>query len=252
MQTKPHTRRAVLLVTITSVPLLIGLLPGIAAAQDTTTTTTVPPTTTTVAPTTTTTVAPTTVPTTTTTVPTTTTTRAHASTTTSRPTTTTTATTSSSSVAWGWVLLAVALILAAALVALLIARTRRQGRAAEWQRAVQPAVAAAELARDLVLSLTLTDDRQRRSSVAVQVDEAVAALERVAASAPDEVRGALGTRGAESLRGLAFAVEADSLLRSGGGHPTGEQLAAADAARRNRAAELAAALAELKVASLPR
>jgi hypothetical protein len=142
-------------------------------------------------------------------------------------------------------------LLAAALVAVLIARTRRQGRAAEWQRAVRPAVVAAELARDLVLSLTLPDDPQRRASVGVQVDEAVAALERVAASAPDEPRAALCTRSAESLRGLAFAVEADYLLRSGGGHPTGEQLAAADAARRSRAAELAAALTELKVASTP-
>jgi hypothetical protein len=160
-------------------------------------------------------------------------------------------TSTSSSVAWGWVLLAVAVLLAAALVAVLIARTRRQGRAAEWQRAVRPAVVAAELARDLVLSLTLPDDPQRRASVGVQVDEAVAALERVAASAPDEPRAALCTRSAESLRGLAFAVEADYLLRSGGGHPTGEQLAAADAARRSRAAELAAALTELKMASTP-
>jgi hypothetical protein len=53
-------------------------------------------------------------------------------------------------------------------------------------------------------------------------------------------------RCAESLRGLAFAVEADHLMRSGGEHPTGQQLAAADAARRTRTAELEASLRDLK------
>ena len=114
-----------------------------------------------------------------------------------------------------------------------------------------PAVTAAELARDLVLSQTETDDQQRRASVGVQVDEAVSGLERAAAAAPDEPSRALSTRAAESLRGLAFAVEADHLMRSGGEHPTGEQLASADAARRNRSAELAAALAELKASITP-
>ena len=243
-----------LLLAIAAAPVAAGLLTGNAAAQDATTTTnpvtttTLAPTTTTLAPTTTTTVAPTA-----TTLPTTTTTRAHASTTTSHPTTTTTAAAnaSSSSATWGWVLLAVVLILAAALVGLLIARSRRQGRAAQWQRSALPAVAAAELARDLVLSLSETDDQQRRASVGVQVDEAVGALERLAASAPDDAARALCARAGESLRGLAFAVEADHLLRFGGQHPTGDQLAAADAARRNRAAELAAALGELKGALAP-
>jgi len=145
----------------------------------------------------------------------------------------------------------VAIALAAILVALLIARNRRQGHAADWQRSVVPAVTAAELARELVLSLTLGDDPQRRADVSVQVDEAVASLERAAASAPDQASRALCARCAESLRGVAFAVEADHLLRSGGGHPTGEQLAAADAARRHRAAELDVALRELKAANAP-
>ena len=50
----------------------------------------------------------------------------------------------------------------------------------------------------------------------------------------------------------AFAVEADHLMRSGGKTPTGEQLASADSARRNRSAELNAALQELKVAIAPK
>jgi len=235
---------------LAAVPVAIGSMAMPAWAQDTTTSTTAAPTTTT-APPTTTTIPPTTAPTTTTTTaPATTTTHAHA-TTTSHPTTTTTTTaakSSSSSKTWGWVLLAVVIVLAIVLVALLLARNRRQGQAAEWRRMVRPAVTAAELARDLVLSQTEDDDEQRRAHVAQQVDEAVDALERSAASAPDDVTRGLCTRCAESLRGLAFAVEADHLMRSGGGYPTGDQLASADAARRHRSAELDESLLDLKTA----
>jgi hypothetical protein len=113
---------------------------------------------------------------------------------------------------------------------------------------VTPAITAAELARDLVESQTPTDDAEHRASVNAQVDAAVTSLERAAASAPDERLASVCTRCAESLRGLAFAVEADHLLRSGGGHPSGAQLASADAARRSRAAELETALGELRAA----
>ena len=227
-------------------PLQLGVFAANAGAQDTSTTSTAPPATTTTAPVTTTT---TTAPATTTTSPAVTTTTHHATTTTTHPTTTTTTAKSSSSTSpWGWVLLGVVIVLAILLVLLLISRTRRQGRVANWRRLTAPAITAAELARDLVLSQTPTDDAEHRASVTTQVDTAVTGLERAAASAPDEQLAGMCTRCAESLRGLAFAVEADHLLRSGGEHPTGAQLAAADAARRNRAAELESALGELKAA----
>jgi hypothetical protein len=245
-------RVAASVVALTAVPLTIGALSGSAAALDTTTTT-APVTTTTLAPTTTTTVPPTTAPTTTTTLPATTTTRARPTTTTSSTTTTTTPTKhTSSSKTWGWVLLAVVIALAALLVGLLIARTRRQGREVDWDRSVVPAVTAAELARELILSQTNADDAQHRATVAVQVDDAVDGLERAAAAAPDETLRALSMRCADSLRGLAFAVEADHLMRSGGQTPTGEQLASADSARRNRSAELNRSLEDLKLAIAPK
>ncbi len=237
---------------LAAMPMTLGALEAGAWAQATTTTTATPTTT---APTTTTTTPPTTASTTTTTTsPTTTTTRPHPTTTTTQhPTTTSTkaAASSTSSTPWGWILLAVVVVLAAGLVALLIARSKRQDREADWQRSVRPAIAAAELARDLVVSQTEADDPQRRASVGLQVEEAVDGLERCADSAPDDITRGMCTRCAESLRGLAFAVEADHLLRSGGEHPTGEQLAAADAARRNRAAELEGALMELRAAVMP-
>ena len=241
------------LIAIAATPVLLGVPSGSAAAQDTTTTSSAPVTTTT-APPTTTTVPPTTAPTTTTTLPATTTTRARPTTTTSSSTTTTTppATSTSSAKTWGWILLAVVLALAAMLVGLLIARSRRQGREVDWDRSVLPALTAAELARELVQSLTSEDDEQHRATVGVQVDDAVDGLERAAAAAPDETHRSLCMRCANSLRGLAFAVQADYLLRSGGRTPTGEQLASADSARRNRAAELNTALDDLKVAIAPK
>jgi uncharacterized protein HemX len=253
MMTKTRRRAAtVLLLVLTATPIMVGTGAGTAWAQDTTTT---------IEPTTTTTLAPptTTSSTTTTTAPPTTTSTTHAattttheSTTTTHPTTTTTrATSSSSTTPWGWIILALVLVLAAILVAVLIGRSKRQGREADWQRSVRPALTAAELARDLVLSQSENDDAQRRASVGVQVDDAVEGLERAAENAPDDLSRNMCTRSAESLRGLAFAVEADHLMRSGGEHPTGEQLAAADAARRNRTAELQANLLELKAAVTP-
>jgi hypothetical protein len=221
-------RVAASVVALTAVPLVIGALSGSASALDTTTTLAPPVTTTTAAPATTTTVPPTTAPTTSTTL---------------APTKST-----SSSKTWGWVLLAVVIALAALLVGLLIARTRRQGREVDWDRSVAPAVTAAELARELILSQTNADDAQHRATVAVQVDDAVEGLERAAAAAPDETLRAITMRCADSLRGLAFAVEADHLMRSGGQTPTGEQLASADSARRNRSAELNRALEDLKLA----
>jgi hypothetical protein len=249
MLQKVSGRTTALLLAIAGAPMLLGVLAGPAAAQDTTTTT-VPVTTTTAAPTTTTTVPPTTAPpTTTTTLPATTTTRVRPTTTTSHPTTTTTvAKATSNSKTLGWVLLAVVIAILALFVGLLIARSRRQGRVVDWDHSVRPALTAAELARELVLSQTQADDAQHRATVAAQVNDAVEGLERAAAAAPDEAHRSLCKRCANSLRGLAFAVEADYLMRSGGKTPTGEQLASADSARRNRSAELNAALQELEVA----
>lgn len=239
---RPRASKASILLAVL-VALQVGLFGPGAGAQPVDTTTTAPPATTTTAPPTTTTTAP---PTTTTTAPATTTTH-HATTSTTHPTTTTTTATSSSSTSpWGWVLLGVVVLLAILLVLFLISRSRRQGRLTDWRRLVTPAITAAELARDLVQSQSPTDDAERRASVNVQVDAAVTGLERAAASAPDERRASVCTRCAESLRGLAFAVEADHLMRSGGEHPTGAQLASADAARRSRAAELETALGELR------
>jgi hypothetical protein len=211
------------------------------------TTTTVPPTTTTEAPTTT---STTEAPTTTSTTSTTTTEPTSTSTTSSEPTTTTTApiidTRSTSSFPTGLVVLIVVLVVLIVVVALLLRARSRRGAETAWRRVVVPALSEARLARESLLSgNAASPDAQVRGAVEVQVEKAATALERSVSSAPDPDTGTLARTAATALRGLAFAIEADRLLRTGTAPPTGVQLAQADEARRDRASELDGALARL-------
>jgi len=221
--------------TSASAPVLVVAVPS----------TDVPPT----APTTPTTVpVTTTIPTTTTT---TTTTTVPSTTTTSSSTTTTTlapliATKTSSTTPWGLIVLIVVLVLAIVLIIVLLAARRRKGVEASWRRAVIPALSDAQLARASLLSdNAVSGDSEVRSAVAVQVERAAVALEHTVATAPDPETGQMATTTAGALRGLAFAIEADRLLRHGTAAPTGLQLAQADEARRARSGELDAAIARL-------
>jgi hypothetical protein len=213
------------------------------------TTTTVPPTTTTTPPVTTTTTS--TVPPTTTSSPSTTTEPTTTSTTSSEPTTTSTTapiidTRSTSSFPTGLVVLIVVLVVLIVVVALLLRARSRRGAETAWRRVVVPALSEARLARESLLSgNAASPDPQVRGAVEVQVEKAATALERSVSSAPDPDTGTLARTAATALRGLAFAIEADRLLRTGTAPPTGVQLAQADEARRDRASELDSALARL-------
>ena len=224
-------------------------VPPVSAVLVDTTTTTVPDTTTTtVAPTTTTTSSTTT---TTTTRPTTTTTTRPTTTTTTRPTTTTTTTgpvkTTASKTPWGLIAVIVVLVILIGLVILLMVSRNRKSALDAWRRRTLPAVSDAQLAREALLSPTaVSDDPELRGAVAVQVEKASVALEQAGTSAPDPAAGGSATTAAGALRGLAFAIEADRLLRHGTGAPTGVQLAQADQARRDRDSELQGALTRLQ------
>ncbi len=239
-----------------TVPATAGATSGSAAGPASTTTTVLAPTTTTAPPATTT----TTEPATTTTVPppTTSTRPQHTATTAPVPTTTTTSPTSkstSSKTPWGLIALIVVLVIAIVLVVVLLRSRKKKGIEAGWHRAVVPALSDAQLARDAVLSdNAMSDDPGLRGAVQVQVERAATALEGVARAAPDPEAADLATRAAAALRGLAFAVEADRLLRQGVSAPTGVQLAQADEARRSRYSELSGALASLstRIGAAPR
>ena len=209
------------------------------------TTTTAVPTTTTVPATT------TTVPATTTTVPATTTTRPSTTTTVESSTTTTTKpliapAPTASKTPWALIILIIVLVLAILGVILLLVSRKKKGVEAAWRRTVVPALSDAGLARESLLSgNAMSDDPELRGAVGVQVERAATALDHAASSAPDEDAGALASSAAVSLRGMAFAIEADRLLRHGTAAPSGAQLAQADEARRARDSELHTALARL-------
>ena len=189
-------------------------------------------------------------PTTTTTVPATTTSTSSTTTTTHPSTTTTTSPVTSaptSSTPWGLIALVVVLVLAILGVLLLYRSRTRKAAADAWRRRALPALSDARLARDALLSPSATsDDAELRGAVAVQAERAAAALDHAGSTSPDPAAGGSATTAAGALRGLAFAVEADRLLRHGAAAPTGVQLADADAARRDRDGELQRALARLQ------
>jgi hypothetical protein len=215
---------------------------------DVTTTILEPTTTTTLEPVTTTTTPPTT--TTTTTEPRTTTTSSSTTSTTTPPVVQNT----SSKTPWGLIVLIVVLVLAIVGIIVLLAARRRRGVEAAWRKAVVPAISDAQLARESLLSgNAVSDDPEIRGAVAVQVERASMALEHAVQGAPDPQAGTLATSAAGALRGLAFAIEADRLLRHGTAAPSGMQLAQADEARRARTAELNSALVRLstRIGSAP-
>jgi hypothetical protein len=226
-----------------------GVARGVVVAETTTTdvnptTTTTPPTTTTTPPTTTTT------STTTTTPPTTT----SSSTTTSTTLAPVIATNASSTTPWALIIVIVVLVLAIGLVVLLLAARKRRTVEEAWRRSVVPALADAQLARASLLSdNAVSGDAEVRGAVAVQVERAATALDHTERTAPDPEAGAMATTASGALRGLAFAIEADRLLRHGTAAPTGMQLAEADEARRARSAELTSALVRLstRIGSAP-
>jgi hypothetical protein len=147
---------------------------------------------------------------------------------------------------WGLVALIAVLVLAIILVTVLLVVRRARVRQGTWRRAVVPALSDARLARDALLSGNAeSDDDRLRADVRLQVERAATALEETVDRAPepedaDAVRSVAG-----SLRGLAFAIEADRLLHHGANAPSGDQLAEADVARRDRGAELDRAIARL-------
>jgi hypothetical protein len=239
---RPRLRRAgAAAVIVTAAVLSFSVAAG--AATSTESTTTAPPDTTTTVPATTTTTVPST---TTTTVPATTT---STSTSTTEPATTTTTapkSTAPTSTPWGLIVLIVVLVIAIVVVALLLRSRKRRAVETQWRRAVTPAMSDAQLARESLLSGNAeSDDEEVRAAVALQVERAAVALERTVSAAPDDQAGNMATAAATSLRGLAFAIEADRLLRQGTSAPSGAQLAQADDARRARSTELQAALVRL-------
>jgi hypothetical protein len=219
-----------------------------AAARPAQVTTTGAPTTvapTTAAPTT---AAPTTTEAPTTAAPATT----EAPTTSSSPTTTVApASTSSgdSSTPWGWIIFILALV-AIALIAGLVVLARNRNRAKkEWKDAAASSLRDADLVRDMLAGEARpgeTEEATRVAAVRDNVERVSAKFDQLASTAPNDEMRDNSTSVASSLRGYFFALEAEQLLHGAPTSPTADQLAAADATKRARNADLQTAVERIR------
>ena len=146
-----------------------------------------------------------------------------------------------------------AIIVAALLIVGVILAVRQRSRRAQvvgaWQADATAAVQQARLARTMLEQEPAAGqpfDQGQLNAVRQRVDEASAALDRVAVAAPDDDARMRTNNVGQALRGLDFAHEAERLLRAAPQAPTGQQLADADQVRRSRAADLERAIARLE------
>jgi hypothetical protein len=132
----------------------------------------------------------------------------------------------------------------------LIMRSRATGRAKQsWQAAATSALRDAELTRDMLGGEARPgepEDPARRASVRDNVESVAGRFDQLARNAPNDDAQREAASVASSLRGYQFALEAEQLLRNAPTAPTADQLAAADATRRERVNELDAGLAAIR------
>ena len=134
----------------------------------------------------------------------------------------------------------------AALVAVLVHRSRRRRAIQSWQSESRAAVDAAHLALNLLPgSEREIVDRAHWQAVRARVEEAAQLLERAASTAPTEEGAAASRRSAEALRGLGFALESSLLVREAATAPSGTQLAEADIATREGRLDAEQAVSDL-------
>jgi hypothetical protein len=240
-----RARRAALLVGFVLVVALVFATARAGALRPAQVTTTQAPTT--VAPTTTNAPTTTAVPTTTAAPATT-----EAPTTTSTPPTTVapaTTSSSSSSTPWGWIVFALALV-AFALIAVIVVLARNRGRAKkEWKDAAASSLRDADLVRDMLAGEARpgeTEEATRVAAVRDNVERVSATFDQLAAGAPNDEMRDCSTSVASSLRGYFFALEAEQLLHGAPTSPTADQLAAADATKRARNADLQTAVEKIR------
>lgn len=160
-----------------------------------------------------------------------------------------------SSTPWG-VIIAILGVIAVGLIVALVLMKRGSNRTKhDWHGVAASALRDAELTRDMLEGEARPDqseDPARFSAVRDKVNTVANRFDQLAPDAPDDGtrRSAAGI--AESLRGYFFALEAERLLHDAPTPPTADQLATADATRRGRAADLDAAIAQLRSAVTPK
>jgi hypothetical protein len=139
-----------------------------------------------------------------------------------------------------WLLLAAFVVFGIVALVMVLRHRRSAHAAAQWRRIARPAYDDAAMVRDLYAASAATPGG---GPATTQVEDAATALDRAATNAPDKQRWEAAEATAAALRGLRFAIEAETLLHAG--TPTAAQLAEADATRRARTDDLDRAVAQL-------
>jgi hypothetical protein len=155
---------------------------------------------------------------------------------------------------WGLILAILGVIAVALIVALVLMKRGANRTKHDWQGSAASALRDAELTRDMLEGEARPDqaeDPARFAAVRDKVNTVANRFDRLAANAPDDGARRSSAGIAESLRGYFFALEAERLLHDAPTPPSADQLATADATRRGRAADLDAAIAQLRSAVTP-
>jgi hypothetical protein len=149
----------------------------------------------------------------------------------------------------------VLLILAALITMWVVIRQNANRDKGEWTDAAASALRDADLTRDMLAGEARpgdTEDATRLNAVRDTVERVATDFERLAVTAPDEDARRNSIALATSLRGYFFALQAEQLLHDAPTAPTGEQLAAADATRRTRVADLDSSIAAIRAYVTPK
>lgn len=140
------------------------------------------------------------------------------------------------------------LVLLIILGIVLLVRSRSRRRALEaWSQEVEPVLAQATIVRGRLVGAQQENPAERYAT-SEQLQSVTVSLTRIAGSAPSDEATTAANVVAENLRGLSFAQEAASLLRTGPVPPTADQLAQADHTSRTQLSQLDAAIASLRAA----
>jgi hypothetical protein len=146
-------------------------------------------------------------------------------------------------------------LVAIGLIAVIVVLARNRGREKQqWKDAAASSLRDADLVRDMLAGEARpgeTEESTRVAAVRDNVERVSVRFDQLASGAPNDEMRDSSSRVASSLRGYFFALEAEQLLHGAPTSPTADQLAAADATKRARNADLQTAVEKIRAYVTP-